>query len=174
LLRFFDRIRWYPVSAEELRELRADMAAGRLDLKIEEGEFSLAEYRRFLAANADSIERFRARQAAAFTAERAAWEEAGEFARGEQEEPTDPVQEIEPPPGAALVEAEFTASVWQLAVAPGDRVVEGQKLVVLEAMKMESTVVAPAAGVVDRVLAEPGDQVEAGQALVVLRGADGG
>jgi urea carboxylase len=73
-----------------------------------------------------------------------------------------------------LVEAEFTASVWQLAVAPGDRVVEGQKLVVLEAMKMESTVVAPAAGVVDRVLVEPGDQVEAGQALVVLRGADGG
>jgi urea carboxylase len=174
LLRFFDRIRWYPVSAEELRELRADMAAGRLDLKIEEGEFSLAEYRRFLAANADSIERFRAWQAAAFTAERAAWEAAGEFARGEQEEPADPVQEIEPPPGAVLVEAEFAASVWQLAVAPGDQVVEGQKLVVLEAMKMESTVVAPAAGVVDRVLAEPGDQVEAGQALVVLRGANGG
>jgi urea carboxylase len=40
-------------------------------------------------------------------------------------------------------------------------------------MKMESVVVAPIAGVVDRVLVTPGDQVDAGRALVVLRGADG-
>jgi urea carboxylase len=175
LLRFFDRIRWYPVSAGELRELRADMAAGRLDLKIEEGEFSLAEYRRFLAVNADSIERFRTRQAAAFAAERAAWEAAGEFARAEQDsKPADPVNEMEVPiPGGTVIEAEFAASVWQLAVEPGDQVVAGQKLVVLEAMKMESAVVAPAAGVVARVLVTPGDQVEAGKPLVVLRGADG-
>ncbi|GAB3970154.1 urea carboxylase [Actinoallomurus acanthiterrae] len=173
LLRFFDRIRWYPVSADELRELRADMAVGRLDLKIEEGEFSLAEYDRFLAANAGSIERFRARQAGAFAAERAAWEAAGEFTRGDQADVADPVEDIEPPPGGSVVVAEFTASVWQLTVAPGDRVAEGQRLVVLEAMKMESTVLAPAAGVVDRVLVAPGDQVEAGSALVMLRGADG-
>jgi urea carboxylase len=177
LLRFFDRIRWYPVSADELAELRADMAAGRLDLKIEEGEFSLAEYRRFLAANANTIEAFRARQAEAFAAERAAWEAAGEFARAEVGEAADgparPAEEIVPPPGGAVVEADLGASVWQLAVAPGERVVAGQKLLVLEAMKMESVVVAPIAGVVDRMLVTPGDQVEAGRALVVLRGADG-
>ncbi|MCW2865090.1 MAG: urea amidolyase [Actinoallomurus sp.] len=175
LLRFFDRIRWYPVSAGELRELRADMAAGRLDLKIEEGEFSLAEYRRFLAVNADAIELFRTGQAVAFAAERAAWEAAGEFARVEQDAAgEEPPHETEAPiPGGAVVEAEFAASVWQLAVEIGDQVVAGQKLVVLEAMKMESTVVAPAAGVVARVLVRPGDQVEAGRPLVVLRGADG-
>src|SRR5713101_1108036 len=41
LLRQFDRISWYPVSADELLDLRADMVAGRLDLRIDEGQFSL-------------------------------------------------------------------------------------------------------------------------------------
>ena len=49
LLRFFDRIRWYPVGADELLELRADAHAGRLDLRIDDGTFSRAEHRAFLA-----------------------------------------------------------------------------------------------------------------------------
>ncbi|MFC7109042.1 carboxyltransferase domain-containing protein [Nonomuraea rubra] len=77
LLRFFDRIRWYPVSAEELLDLRADLAAGRTGLDVADGSFSLAAHERFLAENAGSIAAFRARQAAAFAAERRAWEEAG-------------------------------------------------------------------------------------------------
>ncbi|WP_460369729.1 5-oxoprolinase/urea amidolyase family protein, partial [Actinocorallia lasiicapitis] len=167
LLRFFDRIRWYPVTADELLDLRADMAAGRLDLKIEQGVFSLADHRAFLAAEAASIAEFRARQAAAFQAERAAWEAAGEFAR--TDEPVAPAAaELELPPGATVVEAEFGASVWQLSVAPGEVVAAGQRLVILEAMKMESAVAAPGPGRVASVLVSPGDQVEPGTPLVVL------
>ncbi|WP_415794258.1 urea carboxylase, partial [Mycolicibacterium frederiksbergense] len=70
LLRFFDRISWYPVSAEELLELRADMAAGRGSVDITDGTFSLAEHDRFLADNADDIAAFRAQQATAIGAER--------------------------------------------------------------------------------------------------------
>ncbi len=55
LLRFFDRIQWYPVSAEELLDLRADMAAGRGHVEITDGTFSLAEHEQFLAANAEDI-----------------------------------------------------------------------------------------------------------------------
>ncbi|MFF4037489.1 urea carboxylase, partial [Streptomyces sp. NPDC001816] len=62
LLRFFDRIRWYPVDADELLELRADITSGRFVPRIEEGSFSLAAYQRFLADNAESIDEFRARQ----------------------------------------------------------------------------------------------------------------
>ncbi|MGW5264654.1 5-oxoprolinase/urea amidolyase family protein [Microbispora sp. NPDC004025] len=168
LLRFFDRIRWYPVTAGELLELRADLAAGRFEPKIEEGVFRLADYRRFLAEHAESIAAFRDRQAAAFAAERAAWQAAGEFDRAEQSQ--GPAEtELELPPGCEVVEAEFTASVWQVGVTPGLRVAAGQPLVVLEAMKMESAVPAPAGGVVERVLVAPGDQVEAGAPLVVLR-----
>ncbi|WP_084522784.1 5-oxoprolinase/urea amidolyase family protein [Nocardia inohanensis] len=80
LLRYFDRISWYPVTAEELGDLRADCAAGRWEPATEDGEFRLADYRRFLADNADSIAGFRAGQAEAFAAERASWQQAGEFA----------------------------------------------------------------------------------------------
>ncbi|WP_344887138.1 5-oxoprolinase/urea amidolyase family protein [Nonomuraea antimicrobica] len=171
LLRCFDRIRWYPVSAQELLDLRADMAAGRLELKIEEGSFSLADHHRFLAANAPSVAAFRERQAAAFAAERAAWESSGEFAR--DPEPADPP--LDPPLVPAEVPeggvaAEFAAGVWQVAVTAGERVQAGDRLVVLEAMKMESAVTSPVTGVVERVLVRPGDQVEAGTVLVVVRG----
>ncbi|WP_083880856.1 5-oxoprolinase/urea amidolyase family protein [Nocardia araoensis] len=79
LLRYFDRIRWYPVEAEELLDLRADFAAGNVRVRAEDGEFRLAEYREFLAENAGSIEAFRARQAEAFAAERNSWRSAGEL-----------------------------------------------------------------------------------------------
>jgi urea carboxylase len=81
LLRYFDRISFYPVSAEELLHLRAEMAAGRGDVDIAAGEFALAGYREFLSANAQGIEAFRERQSAAFAAERHAWQQAGEFRR---------------------------------------------------------------------------------------------
>lgn len=79
LLRYFDQISFFPVSAEELLELRADMVAGRGQVDIVDDEFSLADYRCFLADNATSIAEFRRQQAEAFTAERQAWQQAGEF-----------------------------------------------------------------------------------------------
>ncbi|GAA1069760.1 urea carboxylase [Kitasatospora arboriphila] len=170
LLRFFDRIRWYPVSAEELLEMRADMAAGRFAPKIEEGEFALADHLRFLDENAGPIAEFRAVQAAAFAAERQAWEEAGEFDRAERAAGTAPVaaRTVTAPPGGSVVEAEFTACVWKVDVAPGERVRKGQQLMALEAMKMESAVTADRDGVVAELLVGSGDQVEAGSPLVVL------
>ncbi|MFF3872085.1 5-oxoprolinase/urea amidolyase family protein [Streptomyces sp. NPDC001978] len=169
LLRFFDRIRWYPVSADELLGLRADIISGRFVPRIEEGTFSLAEYEAFLAEHAASIAEFRARQRTAFAAERDAWEAAGEFTRAEvAAAPAATPAEVTVPEGGHLVEAEFAASVWQVNVSPGDEVQAGQPLLALEAMKMESRVHAPVAGVVTEILASPGDQVEAGTALIVL------
>ncbi|BBZ67585.1 urea amidolyase [Mycolicibacterium insubricum] len=83
LLRFFDRIQWYPVSAEELADLRADTAAGRGRLDITDGEFSLADYQRFLTDNAVDIAATRTAMETARTEERRRWAAAGEFARKE-------------------------------------------------------------------------------------------
>ncbi|GAA3183903.1 hypothetical protein GCM10020255_079360 [Rhodococcus baikonurensis] len=78
LLRFFDRISWYPVEPDELMDLRADTAAGRGGgVEIEDGSFSLAEHQEFLASNSRSIEEFRAMQSVAFGAERQRWSDAG-------------------------------------------------------------------------------------------------
>ncbi|MGW1668496.1 5-oxoprolinase/urea amidolyase family protein [Streptomyces sp. NPDC002324] len=169
LLRFFDRIKWYPVEADELLSLRSDIVSGRFVPRVEDGTFSLAEYEAFLSEHAESIAEFRAGQQAAFAAERAAWEAAGEFTRAEAapEPPAAPAQ-IHVPEGSRLIEAEFTASVWQVNVRPGDRVTTGQPLLTLEAMKMESRVPAPTDGIVDQILTTPGTQVNAGTPLLIL------
>jgi urea carboxylase len=61
--------------------LRAEMAAGRGEVAIDDGKFSLADYRDFLTDNDDNITAFRQEQSVAFAAERRAWDLAGEFRR---------------------------------------------------------------------------------------------
>ena len=76
--------------------------------------------------------------------------------------------------GAAgnVIEAPMPGAVRAVLVNPGDTVVEGQKLSVLEAMKMEHGLLAARDGVVAAVLVAEGDQVEAGTALVQLEEED--
>ncbi|MDW5596340.1 urea carboxylase [Conexibacter stalactiti] len=174
LLRFFDRIRWHPVAADELLELRAEMDAGRLELEIEQGSFTLADHLDFLERERDDIDAFRARQTEAFAAERAAWQAAGEF--DPRPEPVAAVPgngagagALVLPPGAVAIEAPLSASVWLVEVRPGDRVDAGQRLLTLEAMKMETALESPVAGEVVDVLVGVGDQVSPGTSLVVVR-----
>lgn len=170
LLRFFDRISWYPVSADELLELRADLAAGRGSIDITEGTFSLADHERFLADNAASIAEFRTRQSAAFAAERAAWAAAGEFDRAERAESkaAATAADLDLDEGALRVDAPFASSVWKVDVEVGERVVAGQSLLALEAMKMETVLTAPTDGIVTHILVEAGHQVDTGAPLVVV------
>lgn len=80
LLRCFDRIRWYPVGADELLDLRAQPDGGREQVRIEDGSFALADHRAFLTREAGAISAFGARQTKALQAERAAWVASGELA----------------------------------------------------------------------------------------------
>lgn len=79
LLRPFDQLRWYGVSAAELVDLRAQQAVGRLPIHTEETSFRLRDHDRFLAEHQGSITEFRTVQQEAFAAERRAWADAGEF-----------------------------------------------------------------------------------------------
>ena len=78
LLRQFDQLRFHPVEAEELLDLRADFRAGRHQIAIEPTVFRLADHRRFVAERADEIALFGERQRAAFGAERRRWQSGGE------------------------------------------------------------------------------------------------
>ena len=60
--------------------------------------------------------------------------------------------------------------VLQVLVKPGERVHRGQSLMIIEAMKMEHTVVAPADGVVRAVHFASGERVEEGVELLELEG----
>jgi urea carboxylase len=174
-LRCFDRIEWYPVTAEELLDLRAETEAGRGQVDVAEGVFDYGEYTRFLAANAASIEAFRDRQSAAFAAEKERWRASGELDRADFDrvEPDGSSAPGEPagarvPAGATGVTAPFIASVWQVDARPGMRVAKGDKLAALEAMKMETVIAAPHDGTVAEVYTAVGTQVAAGQVLLAL------
>jgi acetyl-CoA carboxylase carboxyltransferase component len=65
-------------------------------------------------------------------------------------------------------------TVVRVVAAPGDSVLPGSPLLVLESMKMEHDVAAPCAGVVRRVSVEPGATVNEGQRLVVIEASDAG
>jgi urea carboxylase len=167
LLDYFDRITWYPVSAEELLRLRTDFSAGLWRPEIVDGELSLAEYQRYLADNAVSISAFRHRQREAFAAERARWEASGEFDRVVEEIielPQAPVAE-----GCIGVSAPFISNVWKVTVAAGDAVAEGDVVAVVEAMKMETQVLAAAGGIIETVLRPAGSTVQPGEAIVAIR-----
>ena len=64
--------------------------------------------------------------------------------------------------------APMPGKVVSFAVKAGDKVSKGQALAVMEAMKMEHTIAAPADGVVAELLFAPGDQVSEGAELLKL------
>ena len=67
--------------------------------------------------------------------------------------------------------APMPGKVVSFAVKAGDTVAKGQVLAVMEAMKMEHTIAAPAEGVVAELLYAPGDQVAEGAELLKLSAA---
>ena len=69
--------------------------------------------------------------------------------------------------GGSLVAA-IPAVVSQILVAPGDAVAAGDKLILLESMKMVIPITAPHDGIVARLLCAPGESVPAGVPLLEL------
>jgi 3-methylcrotonyl-CoA carboxylase alpha subunit len=67
------------------------------------------------------------------------------------------------------VKAPMHGKVVAVFVSAGERVEKGQRLAIVEAMKMEHVLLAPADGEVAQVAAEPGAQVEEGAALIVMK-----
>jgi biotin carboxyl carrier protein len=70
--------------------------------------------------------------------------------------------------GGGVVKALMPGRVVRVLVAKGDTVRKGAGLVILEAMKMENEIQAPADGTVDELFVEPGQTVEAGAELLQL------
>ncbi|GLK78632.1 urea carboxylase [Methylopila turkensis] len=170
LLRFFDRVRFFPVESQELREMRAAFPHGRYDVRIEDSSFSYRAYARFLTDNADGIAAFQARRQAAFEAERADWKARGldSFVSDAGSAPED---ESAVPDGCVAAASHMTGNVWKLLVEEGDHVAVGQPIVVVEAMKMEMEITAPAAGEIVSLRAKPGRTVRSGDVVAAIRPA---
>src|SRR6267143_840721 len=92
LLRFFDQIRFFPVGADELLEMRDGFPYGEYGLDIEQTDFKLRDYHAFLRGIASEAAVFKKNQQAAFLAERERWAAAGqpEFVEPPEEAPAAP------------------------------------------------------------------------------------
>ncbi len=170
LLRFFDQVRFFPVSEEELLKIREDFPLGRYQLKVEETTFSLREYNQFLADNSESITAFKTRQQASFDAERERWRASGqaEYASDLNVAEAAPDSELDLPDNGRAIASHVAGNVWKVEVAEGTAVKQGDPLVVVESMKMEFAVLSPCDGHVYKIFCREGGQVSAGQDLLVL------
>ena len=168
LLRFFDQIRFYPVSSEELLRLRAGFPYGRHPLRIEESHLDLGDYLEFLETQRESIDAFRQRQRGAFDAERERWHAAG-LAETPMVETAARPEAPALPENCVAITSPVSGSVWQIKVAAGQAVEKGDTLVIMEAMKMEIAVLADAAGTVHSVHGIAGSAAHAGDTLLVFR-----
>ncbi len=166
LLRFFDQIRFYPVSHEELLSMRDSFLHGKHRLRVEEETFRLKDYNEFLTRESASIAAFKAKQQQAFEEERERWEAAGQMMPAEAEVPAavEPILAV----NGNAVRAQVPGSIWKLLVSAGDHVTEGQRVAILESMKMEIPVVTNVSGTVVEIPCQEGNAVSAGQVICIV------
>jgi urea carboxylase len=163
LLRFFDQLRFFEVTASDLLDWRREVLTGAAELAIEPATLRLADYLQFCDEHAAEIAVFRQQQQTAFNEERARWSQAEALPVIAELSPVTPL-----PAGALVVEAALMASVWKVMVEVGQSVGEGDPIVVLESMKMETAVHAPRSGRVVAIMVKSGQDVLPGQPLIAM------
>ncbi len=68
------------------------------------------------------------------------------------------------------VKSEITGTLWKVSAQVGDKVAEGDVLMIVESMKMEIPVITEDGGVVKEILVQPKDPVAEGQVVAILEG----
>ncbi len=169
LLRFFDQIRFYEVDACELEQIRSDFPLGRFSLRVEESEFSLADYEEFLDKNSESIESFRTQQRSAFSKERDRWEAAGLNFDTVEINDTENTGEVILKENEEAINSHIPGSLWKLNVSEGQIVQPGDTLAIIESMKMEFPITCDKSGTISSVLVKESQQLNAGQTLFVIK-----
>ncbi len=170
LLRFFDQIKFYPVEADELLQMRSDFQHGRFELEVETSTFDLRQYNDFLSDNNDAIADFKQSQQQAFDEERERWIATGQ-ATFEADPAVDGAMEGEEdtPDGCVAVPTHVPGNVWKVCVEGGQSVSKGDTIVVVESMKMEINIEATADGTIESLLCAEGSPVSNGQNLALIK-----
>lgn len=180
LLRFFDRIKFFPVGDDELEDLRSEFRKGRYKIEILQETFSFKDYLSYCEENKESILKFEKKRVAAYEAERAKWEAEGEgessaaaeHARGDNGRESSgslPALDADDrPPFSIGVPAGMAANVWAVHKKNGDLISKGDYLFSLESMKVEIDIEAPESGIVQGITVEKGDIVSPDQELCIV------
>jgi urea carboxylase len=169
LLRFFDQVKFYPVTTEELHDIRGKFLYGKYPLKIEEKTFKLKEYKEFLKENEKESIAFQTKRQKAFEDERAMWKEKGLDSFDTTVVAVEEKDELVLADDEEAVESIMSGNIWKIEVKVGDKVEAGDVLVILESMKMEVDIEAETSGVISQILYKEGDNIESGDVLVVIK-----
>ena len=168
LLRFFDQIRFFPVSEEELAEMRATFPNGDYQVTITPEKFRMRDHLNFLNQNEADICAFKKRQRVAFEEERARWDEADLSGTSDIiSEPGDCSRTL--PEGTIGVTAHIPGSLWTVIADSGSRVNRGDAIAVIESMKMEIEIASPASGTIERIFVKPGQVISNGDLVAAVR-----
>lgn len=165
LLRYFDQIRFYEVSAEELAEFRRDFPKGKVSPRIQETEFSLAEYQSWMAKIETETMAFNSIRERAFEDELRRWREDGQFTFDAPEAAESTVDLSLIPEGSVTIDSTLSGNVWSIELKEGDFIRKGETLLVLESMKMEIDVQAQHSGVIKKIWVDAGQDIQSGQCL---------
>ena len=169
LLRFFDQVKFYLVSSDELHEIREKFLYGKYPLKIENGTFKLKEYKEFLENNKKEHTTFQDKRKQAFEDERLMWKEKGLDKFNVQTEVMETKDEIVLGENEEAVESIMSGNIWKIEVKEGDKVKAGEVLVILESMKMEVDIETNISGVVEKILFKEGDNINSGDVLIIIK-----
>ena len=168
LLRFFDQIRFYPVSHEELEKIRYQFPRGEFEPKIEKSRFSLAEYQTLLESQTKEIDEFRHKRQSAFEDELSDWKATGQI-NFESELAVSGSADQKIPEGLEPVQSSVAGAVWKICYAKGEHLSSGDTLLIAESMKMEIEVHSALTGQIDQILVKPGQQIKPGQIIALVK-----
>lgn len=169
LLRFFDQIKFYPVTSKELLQIRRDFPQGRFPLKMEQGTFSLKQYKDFLLENQESIHNFKQNQQKAFSAEKNEWIRTGKLNFKTEDRNAEENISVNVNEGSEPIVTPIAAMVWKVLVKVGEVLEIDQPVAVLESMKMESSIYSDSKGVVEAVYITEGDEIHAGDIMFSIK-----
>ncbi len=169
LLNFFDQIKFYPCSADEILKYRDDFLRGEFDIEIEETTFNLGEYKKYLESIKESASKFKAHQEASFEAERQRWHELGLDHFISENDDISHNEILQIPDNCEGVNATIPGSVWKVVAKEGQSVLKGEEIAVLESMKMEFPIESEYDGIIEKIYVKPGEQVDSGQVLAAIK-----
>ncbi|GMH40935.1 hypothetical protein BSKO_08839 [Bryopsis sp. KO-2023] len=176
LLDFFDQVRFFEVSEDEIENLRKDFKAGKYEIKMDHEILNMKQYNQMVESIADETAAIKARQKQANAEQNAIDAEIlkrlketseanalqdSEVNHGDEQDFDDEAKFVKVP-------ARVSGNIWEVRASVGDIVEAGQTLVILEAMKMEYDILAPLRGLVKSIRVSKSQLVSQGSPLVVL------
>jgi len=173
LLRFFDQVRFYEVSAEELQQIRRDFPNGDYPIKVEETRFNLRDYEAFLGDHQNDIKTFTNKRKQAFDQELQRWIESGQinFSSEAPVEVDGDDEILDLPDGQHAIESHVAGNLWECLVKVVDTVTVQHPVAVVESMKMEIELLSPVGGRVVEVCREAGQAVQPGSPVIIIEEA---